>query len=306
MKVKKRVHHRILTNLDVKILKFLWKWKLANVMTLLYATDPQRSFWQFYRLLRRLYREGYIKGVSDSKTSILMWTLTKKGFQYIDDGSMELVQKRYQPQAFSHDHWATAFHLGEFLFKTPSNVELVSEQEFSARELADLPKWVPQTKEHIPDGFTRVIKSNGPEVMAFEVELSSKSDSRYEEMIRYLDQKDEITWALWLCENEKIIQKITKQIVAVRRLRASMHHFVLKKDVQQDGWSAVFLWGEMSGRTVFELLSQPAQQPPSQGQNIPITSTSPRAMTAYLSTVKSPKKFKGFGASIDPLGILTP
>jgi len=303
MKAKPKISHRVLTRLDVKILNFLWKWKLANVMTLLYATAPQRSFWRFYRMLRRLYLEGYVREVSDSKSSILMWTLTKKGFQYINDGSMELVQKRFQPQALAHDYWAMAFQLGDFLLNAPKGTELVSEQEFTARELADLPSWVPQTKEHIPDGLTRIGKSGKFEVVAFEVELSTKSDSRYEEMIRYLDQKEEINWVLWLCADEKIIQKITQQIVAVRRRRTSIHHFVLKKDVQDHGWSAAFLWGELVGKTVWSLLQQ---QPRSQASHIHVTSQSPRVMRVYLSNTKSPRNFKGLGASVDPLGVLTP
>ncbi len=301
--MKKKISHRVLSRLDVKIIEFLWKWKLANVMTLLYAVAPERSFWRFYRKLRRLYYEGYIKEVSDSKSSIIMWTLTKKGFQYINDGSMELVQKRFQPQALAHDYWAMAFHLGNFILKKPKNAELVTEQEFTAKDIADLPKWVPKTKEHIPDGFTKIATALGHEVIAFEVELSVKSDSRYEEMIRYLDQKEEITWILWLCANEKIIEKITQKIVAVRRIRPMSHHFVLTKDVQKNGWSAIFLWGQMVGKTVQDLIQSPPTSPVS---HLVVTSTSPDTMNIYFSSTQSPKKFKGLGASVDPLKLLTP
>jgi hypothetical protein len=303
LKLKKKVPHRVLTTIEVKILNFLWKWKLANGLTLVYGVAPQKSFWRFYRTLRRLYREGYIKEVSDSKVSIALWTLTKKGFSYINDGSMGLVQKRYQPQALSHDYWATVFHLGEFLLNQPSHVELVSEQEFTAKEIADLPKWLPQSKEHIPDGFTRIQNATENCVVAFEIELSTKSRSRYEEMIRYLDQNAEINWVCWLCENDKIIETITKQVFAVRRQRPYFHHFVLLKDVQKLGWNAPFLWGELIGKTPMNLLWQ---QPGSQASHNHVTSQSHCIMDVYLSNTKSPRKFKGLGSSVDPLEVLTP
>jgi len=272
-------------------------------MTLKYALASDRSFWKFYQILRRLFNEGYLKEVSHSASSVSFWTLTKKGFQYIDDGSMGLTQARYQPQALLHDYWAMIFQLGDFVLGIPNSVEIISEQEFTARELSDLPEWVPKSKEHIPDGFTKVEKSHISSVMAFEVELSAKSDSRYEEMIRYLDQKEEVTWVLWLCANDKIIQKITRQIVAVRRRRPLIHNFVLQKDVQDHGWSASFLWGELGGKTVYELLGQ---RPSQHAVNIPLTSHQPNAMSVYLETKKSPRQFSSLRSSVDPLGVLTP
>ncbi|MNJ96843.1 hypothetical protein D3C87_145760 [compost metagenome] len=82
---------RMLTRLEVEILRFVWKWKLANLMTLKYALAPQRSFWKFYRILRRLNQEGYIQEKINPEIQATLWTLTKKGFQVLDDGSMNFV-----------------------------------------------------------------------------------------------------------------------------------------------------------------------------------------------------------------------
>lgn len=303
MAVKQKARHRALSILDVKILNFLWKWKLANLMAMKYGLARERSFWRFYQILRRLHNEGYIKIVSIAENSIPLFTITKKGFQYLNDGSMELVQKRYQPQALLHDYWTTVFHLGEFILRASPHVELVSEQEFTAKELADLPEWLPRTKDHIPDGFTRIVTSNGPQVVAFEVELSTKSDSRYQEMIRYLDINESINWVFWLCANRKIIQKITQQIVEVKRRRPMIHNFVLLDDVRNKGWAAPFLWGYLEKTTPGDFF---AQQPGQQALNIPLTTYQPAAMAIFLAKDKSPRKFKGLGSSVDPLEVLTP
>lgn len=272
-------------------------------MTLKYALASERSLWKFYQVLRRLYNENYIKEVSHSASPISFWTLTKKGFQYINDGSLGLTQARYQPQALLHDYWALVFQLGDFVFGVPSSVEILSEQEFTAREISDLPGWVPKSKEHIPDGLTVFQKSAAPKVVAFEVELSTKSDSRYEEMIRYLDQKEEITWVLWLCANEKIIQKITQQIRAVRRIRSEMHNFILQNDMQTLGWSSPILWGGMKGKTIYQLIGQ---HPSQHAVNIPLTWHQHRAMSVFFETKKSPRQFKGLETNVDPLKLLTP
>lgn len=272
-------------------------------MVLKYALAPNRSFWKFYQIVRRLYNDNYIKEVSSSESSISFWTLTKKGFQYLNDGSLGLTQARYQPQALFHDYWALVFQFGDFIFGIPSSVEIISEQEFTAREISDLPDWVPKTKTHIPDGLTRLKKDDSFEVVAFEIELSAKSDSRYEEMIHYLDQTEEINWVLWLCENESIIKKITRQITAVRRLRPMMHHFILKEDVQKHGWSAPFLWGKLTGKTVYDLLGQGLSQ---EAVKTTLESHQFQSMNIYLESKKSPHKANYLGTSLDPLNILTP
>ena len=187
MTKKKTLRLRVLSKVEVDTLKFIWKWKLANTLTLKYAVAPAKSFWKFYQMLRRLLTEGYLKEVGESEINIPLWTLSKKGFTYINGGNEALREARFQPQSVSHDYWGSAFHLGDFVFGVPANVEILSEQELNAKNSENLPSWVPTERQHIPDGLTMIKVDGKKVVLAFETELSAKTLTRYEDMIRFLD-----------------------------------------------------------------------------------------------------------------------
>lgn len=184
-----------------------------------------------------------------------------------------------------HDYWATAFHLGEFVYSVPSNVELFSEQEINSTESDCFPDWLPKSKSHIPDGYT-YIKKPGGEVLAIEVELSQKTMARYEEMIGFLDRHDEISRVLWLCANERLIEKITQKIVSQKRLRPNLHNFILLGDFQKRGWQCSILWGDKAELTVSSVMGQHLGQ---EVGNQSLTCHQPQAHEIFLSKAKSPK-----------------
>lgn len=285
MAKKKLTRPRLLTRHELETLKFLWRWKLANTLTLKTVVAPKRNIWKYYQLLRRLVIEGYIHDIADSHLQLSLFTLTKKGFQVISGGLNEQNQKRFQPQSVAHDYWATAFHLGEFVHGMPDNVELFSEQEINASETDCFPDWLPKSKVHIPDGYT-LIKKPGIEVLAIEVELSQKTMARYEEMIGFLDRQDEISRALWLCASERLIEKISQKIVSQKRIRPNMHNFVLLENFQKHGWQCPILWGDKTDATVRSVMGQDLRQTPG---NMLLTSQKHLTHEVFLSNAKSPR-----------------
>ncbi len=286
---KQKPRLRALTKLEVEVLDFIWKWKLANTMTLKVGLAPQKSFWKFYQMLRRLMKEGYTKEIVEKGLDVTLWVLTRKGFDYIFGSSEELTQKRYQVQSVSHDFWATAFHLGDFLYGTPKNVQLVSEQELTAKHDEVIPSWVPKAREHIPDGYTAVLSPKKMVVMAFETEISVKTAARYEEMIHFLDKNESIDMAFWLCHEESLISLITQRILKFPRLRSPIHNFILLNDFQKLGWGAPILWGSKSKMTLREVMVH-------SGVDTSVSTTAsggqPEPISVFCSPIKSPRGLK--------------
>lgn len=286
MKWKKINRHRVLSRAEIETLNFIWKWKMANTMTLKTVIVPLNSFWKFYKKLRRLLKEGYISETSDQLLQMSVWTLTKKGFNYLHGGSEALSQKRFKPQSVAHDYWALNFHLGDFVFGASENVQLISEQELSSSVPESLPNWVPYARDHIPDGYTFIEYDKKKTLMAFETEINAKSSARYEEMIRFLDAHDQIDYVFWLCMDDQIIERITQQIVSIPRQKKSKHNFIRFADFQKMGWDAPILWGSKAKSSISEVMGQ-------YGVNIPVNKGAKpgqhRATEIFASSQKSPR-----------------
>lgn len=289
MTKKKTPRLRVLSKVEVDVLKFIWKWKLANTLSLKYAVAPAKNFWKFYKGLRRLLLEGYLKEVVDAGIDIPLWTLTKKGFNYINGGSEALRENRYQPQSVSHDYWGSAFHLGDYIFGIPNNVEMTSEQELNAITSENLPRWLPVERQHIPDGYTSIKMDDKKIVLAFEMELSAKTMARYEDMIRFLDQQDSIELVFWLCANDYLIERITTQIVELPRRRKTKHNFLRFKDFQTMGWRSPIVWGSKTNHTLREIMGQYGVNTLG---NTPSIRGQPEAIEVFCSPIKSPKGLK--------------
>lgn len=281
---------RALTKLEVDVLDFIWKWKLANTMTLKFGLAPQKSFWKFYQMLRSLRKAGYTKEIVEKGLNVTLWALTRKGFDYLFGSSDELAQHRYQVQSVSHDFWASAFHLGDFLYGVPRNVQLVSEQELTAKHDEARFFWVPKSREHLPDGYTAIFTPEKTVVMAFETEISVKTSARYEEMIHFLDKTESIDLVFWLCHEESLISFITQRILKLSRQRSSMHNFILLEDFQKLGWGAPILWGSKAKKTLREVMVNFGVNTP---VNTSVTTGLPEPITVFCSPIKSPRGLRG-------------
>lgn len=284
---------RLPTRLQVDILIFLWRWKLANFMVLKTSLAPNKSYWKFYQRLRQLAREGYISEEMDMGFKSTVWILTKKGFNFLYGRSDQLEQSRFKVQSMNHDYWGTAFHLGDFVFGLPQNVELVTEQEINAKSFESLPPWIPQSKTHIPDGLTRIKKNEAFSVVAFEVETSQKTTERYDTMIYFLDKSPEIQLVFWLCETERIIQKITSQIIVFNRNNISKHNFILKSDFQKLGWQSPIRWGGKATKNIAQVMTELGVNGMGHALgNKVVTAQQHRAIDLFNSKIKSPRSLK--------------
>lgn len=278
---------------QLEILKFLWRWKMANTMALKTHLAPTKSFWKFYQRLRQLVHEGYICEAMDAGFGTTVWVLTKKGFIFLYGRSDLLEQNRYKVQSMNHDFWNTAFHLGNFVFGIPHNVEIVTEQEINAKKLEILPDWIPQSKDHIPDGLTRIKNGDYSSVLAFETETSQKTSGRYDEILYFLDKYPQLSMVFWLCENYRVISKITQQVIDFNRSNASKHNFIVLSDFQKLGWKSPILWGGKANMTIEQVITEiGGNSLVNTPVNKLVTTEQPNAIEIFQSVIKSPRGLK--------------
>jgi hypothetical protein len=164
--MKKRKIQRQLNPLDLKVLMFLWRFKVANSLTLKTHLAPETPYWTFYHRMRKLHQEGFVvlaRGSLIFKSSV--WHLSKKGFSTIAGDLGELSEERFLPHSVPHDGWVLAVQLGEYIHGIPDGVALFSEQQFRTTHQSLIPAWLPGDKSHIPTSCSGRCKSSGKNII---------------------------------------------------------------------------------------------------------------------------------------------
>lgn len=243
-----------ITDKDFEILHFLWKWKLLSTEALAARFYPEAQTYTAYCRLLKLERHRFIQSISFRYQKGAAWMLDVKGFQYILPYLPELSQKGFKSENVLHDFYATAFHLGEWLFRQPNTASLCSEQELRRITLELLPSWVPKSVSHRPDGYSRLHTNEGAHIFAFETELSLKSKSRYEDALSFYDSEPSITGVLWLTGSPNIQRSIERVLQSGNVERKGIHHFVPLSEFRKVGWMSALQGGEFSGRRLIDLL----------------------------------------------------
>jgi hypothetical protein len=288
-KSTKNIKPRILSNRECKILLFLWKWKVATTLTLRQELARETNFWNFYHTLRALMSDGYIEiryGATSTSKKFALWHLTSHGFAYIKEELGELEDLNYASTSLFHDSYVVAFHYGNWIYRQPTNVDLFTEQEIKCVAKGHYPHWVPSTKVHRPDGYTRIKNGNRNTVIAIEVELSSKTIERYEAVSDFYDDRKAITHVLWLVSSSSMVETIQHAMMSRRSKRIEDHLFVLLEDFEKNSWNAKIVSGGKSKLSVSELYHQ-------LGANIPTnclpTASHSDPVTTFLKPVQSPR-----------------
>lgn len=251
--MKRRRVIRDLTRNEITALEFLWKWKLASTQLLKEVAFKKYSNWSAYKILRKLYDEGYLDFAPKGKyLPQKLWCLSKKGFETFLLNRDDLTNQRYRVHAPAHDYLGTTFQLGDLLGSKNIPVELFSEQE-----LASLPRTVfpfsMQHSSHIPDGMTVFGSGKEKLIIGYEVDLNLKDKERYKTsgFDHTISLKTNIVF--WLCRNlwiAKQISRIMQEVANDCRYDKTHHAFVLMDDFISYGWLAPIRLGFEEGSTV--------------------------------------------------------
>jgi hypothetical protein len=75
------------------MLEFLWKWKVSTTAALSKKFYPARRPQNAYKRLWELEKGGFIQAKLESTQRKSLWTLTRKGFQAIQERLPELKEE---------------------------------------------------------------------------------------------------------------------------------------------------------------------------------------------------------------------
>ncbi len=228
-----------LTPRDSKILNYLWRWKIASSMSIHEAINKISSQYSTYKILDKLERSGFIGSYFDYEERFYVWQLTSKGFAVIRKKFDELAEEGFLSENPNHDRLVQAFHLGEWSTYHSPHAIFWTEQEMRRFDVADYPEWVPKSKEHRPDGYTRVVGHKKVYTFAFEVELSTKRISKYEATMQFYKHARQVNRVYWLVDHNYTREQILKAKICVNDESFNYHVFIDLEDFKKNGWDAM-------------------------------------------------------------------
>ena len=224
---------------DIEILKYIWKWKLASTASIHEAINKMQSPYGTYKILEKLERSDYICSQFDIIDRFNVWQMTSKGFLALLPRMKPLIEEGYLSENHYHDRLVQAFHLGEWCSYNFPQVELWSEQDMRRHDPADYPDWVPGSRDHRPDGYTRLKFLEKNVALAFEVELSCKRPALYEKILDYYKHARNIYRVYWLVKNQETKDVILRARACINEESSNYHLFVDLDDYLKNGWDAV-------------------------------------------------------------------
>ncbi len=183
-----------------------------------------------------------------------LYRLTDAGFLRFKQGLDGFKEEGFRSESIGHDLLTLALQLGPWVYAKPKAVEIVSEQELRRYYRKELPRWVPKTETHRPDGFSCFRSENGKSIVAFEVEINSKQSDRYNPVFQYYSKESSIEKVIWLVKNKGLKSLLIEKCTYVDNSSLKKHHFILLEDFKTKFWSAVVTSDQKSPATFESLM----------------------------------------------------
>jgi hypothetical protein len=247
-----------LSQSNIEILMFIWKWKVATTQLLSTSFFPSSAIRRVYNRLWKLRRAGIIQVQFDKAGRVATWSLTRKGFEIVRDRLPTLRADGYLSENAFHDLMVVSFQLGEWVGGLPVGADLVTEQELRCYKLDQLPSWLPEADAHRPDGYWHLSQTDGNKTFAVEVELSRKSISDYGFVAEFYDLYSTVNRVIWLVDNRSLGVAIDKKIRS-EVSGPSKHNFLALDQYLQHSWNAKFFTGPEAGISINQLLAAAAR-----------------------------------------------
>lgn len=223
---------------DVEAMLYVWRWKVASTRSVHEFVNRDKSEYSTYKMLDRLERNHFLECRFNVVEQFQLWQLTELGFNTIKEYLPELKEDGYLSENHRHDRLVQAFQLGEWATYQLSNVKFCTEQELRRAEVENYPTWVPQTSEHRPDGYTKIIGAKKSYTLAFEVELSAKHVQRYESTLRFYRAARAVDRVLWLVPQGEVKDTILRAKACTKDDSLNFHLFVDLEEFEKKGWDA--------------------------------------------------------------------
>lgn len=235
---KHRGQSYYLTHRDVRILQYIWKWKIASSSSIHEAINRPGSIYSTFKVLERLEKNSFIESRFEYAERFYVWQLTEQGFLAIKNYLGELSEDGFLSENHRHDRLVQAFQLGEWATNQYPRIVFFTEQDLRRRDMDDFPDWIPQTKEHRPDGYTRLVGEKKAVTYAYEIELSQKHLHKYESVLRFYKNATMVDRVLWLVGSPFIREQIVRAKTCIRDESTNYHVFVDLGEYVAKGWDA--------------------------------------------------------------------
>lgn len=240
---------------DVGIVLFLWEHKVATTAMLyqkFFSDIKQRTA---YNVLLKLRKKKLIAVRTNDYGENPLWTLEKKGLNYVIGLLPELKTKAYLSENKEHDLFCTSILLGEFLKKIPDDIKITSEQRLRTFHPEFLHSSVYDPEVHRPDGYWHFENGSKIKSMALEVEINQKSKKRYRGYSYFYEEFAEDERCLWIVKSPKHAITIIKSMYEYQP-EYQIHNFVLLKDIVENNWSCKIIRGPEKGQALSNLFYQ--------------------------------------------------
>jgi hypothetical protein len=200
-----------LSERDINLLKFLFKYKVASSALIMGRFFPSCSNHTAYKRLLALEKANFIEARSDHSGKNFLWMLKKKGFDVIKSSLPELAETGFKSENIVHDYLCTLLSLGLEVKSDDKKSIVVSEQQLRRFDNNVFPSWLPNPKDHRPDGYIRTEIGDSKKLIGLEVELNIKKASRYLSPLHFFDtHSDKIDHILWMLPSKKTVERLSK------------------------------------------------------------------------------------------------
>ncbi len=248
----KRTSSRKLSSGDIKVLNFLWTWKVASQQMLIFIGYPTKSPWWAYKAIKQLAREAYIQALPRGKyLDQEVWTLTPLGFEVVLMDRDDIVEYRFKPHAPAHDYLATCLQLGD-LWTSSWDKVFFTEQMLASLRPSNFPKNYAKADGHVPDGVTNLRHGLRDLAIGYEVDLNLKDMERYRKTFDYYDRLENVAVVFWLVRNDWILNRLVQMLNenTYGRLDRGFFAFIKLDDFQKNLWDAKILNGIYQGVSI--------------------------------------------------------
>lgn len=241
------------TATELKLFEFLWRWKLATSPVVYEKFYAWRSRRNSYNRLLRMERQGYLKYLQDQSCVYRAWSLGKRGYQAIKHRLPVLESDGYKTENVGHDYLVTTAHQGTWVLSPPDDVYISTEQELRRVDPDHLPRWVPNPKDHRPDGYWAAQNGSDWSLVALEVEISRKLAINYDLVARFYAQYPAVKRVLWLVDKESMKKWLIRKLCKTGA-DGSVHNFVTLEPYLTSGWNTTIEAGPDAGMSISEML----------------------------------------------------
>lgn len=252
-----------ITDHDYYCLMALWKWKLLTTNALSVLVYKGRSLERCYKCLLRLEKQECIVSTSSWDRKSVVWHLGKMGWEIIStEMGDKILQNGFRSENKDHDFWVSAIHLGEWISAVPDQCDLFSEQELRRTNFESYPDWVPQTKEHRPDGYWKIGigKPNEESLIALEVELSKKTPLAYSDVGDFYSNTISPYQVIWVVKSQSDISYILSHIKNGSSTQGAEQSFITLDQYTKSQWQSQIIVGKNKGKSLLDILGTSVAQ----------------------------------------------